>query len=162
MEKLLEKITSYNLFNYLFPGITFVYLIETYTKFTHAQETDYLFILVWAYFVWLVISRLWSLCVEPIMRKIVVFADYKDFLKASDKDKKIEILSEQNNMYRTIIAMLILFLVTKIYEAIVTSFPKIELSSIYIVIVLLIILFILSYRKQITYITKRIEKALWR
>ena len=33
------------------------------------------------------------------------FAPYKDFVRACDRDPKLELLSEQNNMYRTLCAL---------------------------------------------------------
>lgn len=117
MGDLINKISSYNLFNYLFPGIVFVALSKEITAYSFVQQD----ILVGAflyYFIGLVISRFGSLVVEPILKKIkfIEFADYKDFVVASQKDPQIEILSEANNTYRTLLSMFLLVFLLKLYE----------------------------------------------
>mgnify|MGYP003490907514 CR=1 FL=1 len=65
MEKLLEKLTSYNLFNYLFPGIIFSVLLEKTTSYSIIQD-DIIIEAFLAYFIGLLISRISSLIIEPI------------------------------------------------------------------------------------------------
>ena len=38
MNALLEKISSYNIFNYLFPGVVFAVVADTLTTFSFIQE----------------------------------------------------------------------------------------------------------------------------
>ena len=98
MEKLLDKLSSYNLFNYLLPGIIFSILLEKITDYSIIHK-DIMIEAFLAYFIGLIISRISSLAVEPILQKIkfVKFSDYKDFVLASESDKKIELFSETNN-----------------------------------------------------------------
>ena len=111
------------------------------------------------YFVGLVISRFGSLVVEPILRwtSFLKFVSYSDFISASKFDQKIESFSETNNMYRTFVAMLVLLLVLKAYELLALRLAFLNEYGLHILLTVLLITFLLSYRKQTSYIRKRIE-----
>lgn len=159
MKEIVEKFSSYNIFNYLFPGFVFVGFTKQFTSYTFFQN-DMLTNLFVSYFIGLVISRIGSLLLEPFLIKIsfLKFANYSHFLKASKKDPKIETLSEVNNMYRTLCSLLFLLLPLKLIELLEMKYPIIKSWSLHLLIILLLILFLFSYRKQTNYITKRIMK----
>ena len=161
MKELIEKISSYNLFNYLLPGILFVVATNSLTSYSFIQEDILIGFFVY-YFIGLVISRFGSLVIEPILKKILFlkFADYKDFVSASKKDSKINIFSEENNMYRTFCSMFVLLILLKLYHFTILKFPALEQLAIYLLIVVLLLMFLFSYRKQTQYITKRINAIL--
>jgi len=156
MEKLLAKLSSYNLFNYLLPGIIFSILLEKITNYSIIHK-DIMIEAFLAYFIGLIISRISSLVVEPILQKIkfVKFSEYKDFLLASERDKKIELLSELNNMYRVFISLFFILITIVLYEKFLQDI-FVGYTN-YIATIGLLILFLFSYRKQTSYITKRIE-----
>jgi len=158
MKEILDKITSYNLFNYLLPGILFVVILEKITSYTFIQKDVIIGAFVY-YFIGLVISRFGSLLVEPFLKKIsfLEFADYKDFVSASKKDPKIEIFSEANNMYRTLSAMFILLISIKLYEVFRDKILYPVEWNIHILVVLLLVMFLFSYRKQTAYVVKRVN-----
>ena len=158
MKDLLEKLSSYNLFNYLFPGIVFAVILKEITSYSLLQENLIIGFFVY-YFIGLVISRFGSLVIEPFLRKLsfLKFADYKDFVSASKKDEKIELFSEVNNMYRTLCSMFILLILLKFYEWIEIQLPTLKDWSNCLLITLLLFMFLFSYRKQTQYITKRIR-----
>jgi hypothetical protein len=158
MKDLLEKLSSYNLFNYLFPGIVFVVILEKITPYSFLQSNLLLGVFVY-YFIGLVISRFGSLVIEPILRKIkyLEFADYREYVNASKKDNKIELFSEINNMYRTICSMFFLLVLLEIYNWIELQIPKLINWRIEISVLLLLFMFLLSYRKQTSYVVKRIR-----
>ncbi len=160
MKELLDKISSYNLFNYLFPGILFAVLSKEITTHSFLQENMIIGVFVY-YFIGLVISRIGSLILEPILRKLsfLKFADYKDFISASQKDSKIELLSEINNMYRTLTSLFVLIILLKVYELIESKLPILKDWNSYILIALLLFMFLFSYRKQTNYIIKRINSS---
>lgn len=160
MSELLKKISSYYLFNYFLPGAILVFFLNDQTPYI--IQTDNLFILAFVtYFVGLVVSRVWSVIVEPLFKKlkIIEFRKYLDFITASKQDEKIEVLSEQNNMYRTIISMLLIIWWLKSY-ILISEHRKLWKYNIYILIVLLLMLFIFAYRKQTKYIVSRIDKVI--
>lgn len=156
MDKFLEKLTSYNLFNYLLPGIIFSVILEKITNYSIIQK-NMLIEAFLAYFIGLILSRISSVIIEPLLKKIkfVKFADYKDFVLASESDKKIELLSESNNMYRVFISLFFILIIIVLYEKFLQNI-LIDYTD-YIVIVGLLILFMFSYKKQTSYITERIE-----
>lgn len=158
MKELLEKISSYNLFNYLFPGIIFVVFLEKTTQYTLPDKDIFVSAFIY-YFIGLIISRISSLIVEPIFKKFkfITFAPYKDYVLMSQKDKTIEILSEVNNMYRTLISVFLLLLSCKLYEQLSIKFAILQNNAIYILLFALLVLFIFSYRKQTAFITDRIN-----
>jgi hypothetical protein len=161
MKELLDKLTSYNLFNYLLPGVLFVILAQRLTKYTFTQS-DLIIEAFTCYFIGMVISRLGSLFIEPILKwcKFVRFADYKDFVGASKADPKIEILSEANNSYRTLSALFVTLLILKAYEQTEQLFPWISAYRMVALLLLLLLMFLFAYRKQTAYIVKRIEANL--
>ena len=154
MTEFLQKLSTYNIFNYLFPGVVFVILLKHVTHI-YLIMNDLVLGMFLYYFFGLVLSRIGSILIEPILRctKIVQFSDYARFVRASKLDDKIELLSEVNNMHRTIIAMLVVLLVTSICNGSATCYLTTGLLGI-------VILFVLSYRKQTSFITKRIEETL--
>lgn len=157
MEHFLEKISSYNLFNYLLPGVLFVIFSNTFTTYSFIQD-DIILALFSYYFVGLVISRLGSLILEPVLKKVKLlkFGEYKKFLEACKTDSKIELLSEANNMYRTLCAMFIALLILKIYEILEFKIPLPAGMRIWTLVITLLVIFLFSYVKQSGYITKRV------
>ena len=160
MKAILEKLSSYNIFNYLLPGLLFVGLGEKLTSFSLIQR-NWIFGIFLYYFTGLVISRIGSLVVEPILKwiKFVRFADYKDYVEASKSDSKIEVLSEQNNMFRTLCSMSIMLIGLKIGEKIKDAFPWGTDVNGFIVMVSFLIIFLFSYRKQTQYVVQRVRNA---
>lgn len=158
MSDLLQKISSYNIFNYLLPGTLFVILADAITHYSFAQQ-DIIIAAFLYYFIGLVISRLGSLIVEPLLRKsgFVKFTHYPDFVHASAKDLKLEVLSEANNTYRTFCAMLLALAGLKLYEVIDFHYLWLQGKGVYLIVAGLFVLFLFSYRKQTNYITKRVE-----
>jgi len=159
MKEILDKLSSYNLFNYLFPGILFTIFAEEITHYSFIQP-DLIIGAFLYYFIGLVVSRFGSLVIEPFFKKVglLKFADYEEFIAAAKKDSKIEVLSEANNMYRTLSSVFILLLILKIYELIEARVQILSVWDPYILVVLLLVIFICSYKKQTKYIFKRITK----
>lgn len=158
MKYILDKVTSYNLFNYLFPGILFVIFSSKITHYSFIQQ-DIIMGLFFYYFIGLVISRVGSIVIEPLLRRIsfVHFDDYKSFVVAAKADDKLELLSEVNNTYRTLCSLFMLLILLKLYEFIETMLPVLSKWNVFILLVMLFIIFLLSYRKQIEYISKRVK-----
>jgi len=156
MDKLLEKLTSYNLFNYLLPGIIFSILLEKTTNYSIIYP-NMIIEAFWAYFIGLVISRIGSIIIEPLLKKIkfIKFDDYSDFVSASENDKKIELLSEENNMYRAFVSTFFILIIIILYEKLFQNILVGYLS--FILISCLFILFLFSYKKQTAYIVERIN-----
>ena len=158
MKEILSKLSSYNLFNYLLPGVIFVAAASKFTHYSFVQH-DIIIGLFLYYFIGFVISRFGSIAIEPFLRRLsfLRFADYKDFVAASKKDEKLELLSEVNNTYRTLCSLFALLLLLKVYERIEDRFSALKDWSGIILVVLLLVMFLFAYRKQTLYIIKRIK-----
>ncbi len=158
MKELLDKLSTYNIFNYLFPGVIFVVTLSKISNYNLLQE-DIITGAFLYYFIGLIVSRVGSLFIEPFLKwiKFLKFADYKKYVSASKEDSKIELFSEINNMYRTLCSLFLLLSLTKIYETYLSDLKFFEGYDSIFIVVLLLLLFLFSYRKQTKYITKRVE-----
>ena len=125
MDSFINKISTYNIFNYLFPGIVFTVLVSKLTKYNLRFESI-LETLVVGYFFGLFISRIGSLFLEPILKKIGIIKNgkYSDFVKASKIDPVIATLSEVSNMYRTLTSMLFCLVVVLTYAGLLYTSPS--------------------------------------
>jgi len=117
MNELLGKISSYNIFNYLFSGVVFVALATAFTRFSFIQENLLIAVGLY-YFIGLVLSRIGSLIIEPLLKlvRFIKFAPYADYVRTSKNDPQIEVLSEVNNMYRTLVMVFVGLILLKTYE----------------------------------------------
>lgn len=158
MKDIIDKLSSYNLFNYLFPGVVFVVLADAITDYSFIQRDVVLGFFLY-YFVGLVISRVGSLVVEPLLKwtSFLKFADYKDYVTATKKDERVELLSEQNNTYRTLCACFGLLILLKLVEVLGRKFSIPQGWNLFILVVVLLVIFLFSYKKQTSYVKKRVE-----
>jgi len=158
MVDLLDKISSYDLFNYLLTGIIFVILAGQFTRYSFIQQ-DIITGLFLYYFIGLVISRIGSLAIEPLLKRVsfIHFAAYNDYLTASEKDPDMKLFSQVNNTYRTFCSLFIVLLLLNAYEWIQFRIPSLMNWDQTIFMALMLIIFLYSYRKQTGYITKRIK-----
>lgn len=158
VEKILEKLSSYNIFNYLFPGVVFCVIADRYLSVPLLQDSIINGLFLY-YFVGLVISRFGSITIEPILKilGIIKFADYPDFINAVKDDPKIELLSESNNMYRTVLSALVILCLVVIGRQLVQDYPGLLVFLKYSILPGLVLLFGFSYKKQTEYITKRVS-----
>ncbi len=158
MKDILEKLSTYNLFNYLFPGVVFVVLGEAITDYSFIQQDIVLGVFLY-YFIGLVISRVGSLVVEPLLKwaSFLKFADYKDYVAATKKDERVELLSEVNNTYRTLCACFGLLILLKLFEVLGRRFLISQGVEFSMLVIVLLVIFLFSYRKQTEYVKKRVD-----
>lgn len=162
MEQFLDKLSRYHILNNLIPGIAFLYIVNAIGIYSTAFDNAYGVFFI-GYIAGMILSRLGSVIIEPWFKKwkIVNYAPYADFLNAERKDNKIMTLLEENNMYRTLVTMFLIILL--LYGCslipIVNTFMHTKWATL-VLIALLLLLYVLSYRKQTSYIRKRVENAL--
>lgn len=175
LKSVIEKVSSYNLFNYFFPGILFCFIVSCTTRFSLMEsQWEYLFIY---YFVGMLISRIGSLVVERCLMTLKVknkktkekesylkLAPYEKYLEAMEKDSQIAVLNETNNVYRTMIAVFVVALFVKLYDWLLYDFIRnCWNGGINILIILIglgiILIFVKSYKKQTDYIRNRVTKC---
>jgi len=158
--KLLDKISSYDFLNYLLPGSVFCVLLKYlvgYDIIAFSMPENLLI----CYFVGLVISRFGSLVIREVMKKVgfIVEANYKEFLAAEKVDPKLTVLNAVNNMFYSFASAMTLLVLAYLvkYITIVATFVANHLGL--IVIVLLLVLFLFSVRKQTKFIKRRVENT---
>jgi len=158
MKELLDKLSSYNIFNYLFPGVIFAVIANKITHYSFTRP-DVLSGAFLYYFIGLVISRFGSLVLEPLLKRFsfVKLEDYRDLALADKKDQKIDVLLEASNVYRTLTALCLGLLLLKVYEQIEYRLPVLRDHVIIAIVAILLVVFLFAYRKQTNYVTERIK-----
>lgn len=155
---LFGKISNYNILNNLIPGailcVVFKYLVGY--DFMNVGTLE---LIVIFYFAGMINSRIGSLILEPILKKIkwVTFRDHHYFVEAEQKDKKINSLVEVNNIYRSMISIAFTSLIVKLYYVGVEQQWDFGNVSEWILLVALLLLFAFAYKKQTKYIVSRID-----
>lgn len=160
-KSIIEKISSYNIFTNFVPGIVFAYLIRSFTRFEvdHVDMWEKIFV----YYFWgMVISRFGSIVIEPLLKKLVEKAPSEHYIIVSEKVPFIRVLNESNNTYRSMIGVFFLMIIVKLYDMLfadyIISLGEATASVVELVLlVLFLVLFVLSYRKQTDSIRKRVE-----
>jgi hypothetical protein len=158
MNDFLSKLSSYHLFNYLVPGVVFGVLARPIIPYSVGPHD----IATWAflaYFLGLVVSRIGSLVVEPVLRcsKFMPFWDYKELSNYSKDDPHLSVLYEVSNMYRTVASGFLLLLVLKVYVNLEARCPVLQKWDATILAVLLLVMFLFAYKKQTEYMIERID-----
>lgn len=154
----LGRISNYNILNNLIPGailcVVFKYLVGY--DFMNVGTLELIAIF---YFAGMINSRIGSLVLEPLLKKIkwVTFRDHHSFVEAEQKDKKINSLVEVNNMYRSMVSIGFTSLIVKFYYVGVEQQWNFGNVSEWILLVALLLLFAFAYKKQTKYIVSRID-----
>jgi hypothetical protein len=149
IKDVIDKVSSYNLFNYLLPGFLFNTILCQTTSILEFDKLDLTYVVI-IYFEGLVISRIGSIVFEELLLKYhrIKTISTSDLFKQFKNNTKLEIIFEAMNMYRTLATMSILLSFCTLYDIFVnTSFSCVRLS--YTVLEFsLFILFLLSFIKQ--------------
>ena len=184
MEALLEKISSYDLVNNFLSGVCFCVFINEFTVWNFDIENEIMLICLF-YFVGIIVSRVGSLLIEKILtnlpyfkvtktsnsdnniklefEKFLIFAPYDEFLLAEKIDSKITTLSATNNVYRSMVSVCFCTIVAKIYELTLHNVASVMWNGKFEIIsgvFLLMIFFAFAYRKQTSYVVKRVKNAI--
>ena len=147
MDKIIDKISAYNIFTNLFPSVLYCLLADKLFGIPLVQQ-DLVLGLFLYYFAGMVISRIGSLIVEPFLKKtkFVKFADYRSYVAASEKDEKIVVFLEASNSYRSMIALLICVIATGVWSVAFSAFPVAQAYEAHLLVVLMFVLFLFAYR----------------
>jgi hypothetical protein len=158
LKELSDKISSFNIFNYLLPGILFVVIAKELTGMDLILTRHLLGVFLY-YFIGMVICLFGSLVIEPLLHRLnfVKFIDYKSFILAARNDDQLELLSHINNIYQSMVSMSVLLIIVKAYSYVKYALAIPNSISIIFALIGIIVLFLFSYRKQAMHIAKRIE-----
>lgn len=159
-EKIVEKVSSYNIFNFILPGAVFVYISKELLN-KNFLTNSWIENIIVCYFIGMILSRIGSLIIEPILKKCrLKYAPYSDYIEASEEDSKIPMFLETNNMYRTFIATFISLIIYKGYLYLEQYFSNNTIFyeiSIFVILIALTAIFVASFVKHTGYIRKRVE-----
>ena len=164
MEKIISSIPVYNLLTNLIPGTVLAALLKFCVEGCDIFSlTNNIWILaVILYFLGIINSRISSLIFEPLMKKlkIVNCVPHADFTDAELKDtsEKLTQLSRMNNEYRSYISVFTIVLILKLMFLCSNVKGFVTNNVCWIILGLGVLLFICSYRKQVSYITSRISR----
>lgn len=164
MKDILSKLTSYDLFNNLLPGVILLVAFRD-MELAKLGLGNLAIGAFMAYTAGMMCNRIGSLLVagvlDLIQRKLKLRRPYKDYVRASKLDSDILIFNEKNNTYRTLIAC---FLCIAVGKAMMTEWSHFKWTGILNqtsgFLLFAVGLFTLSYFKQTAYISKRIDIAL--
>ncbi|MCF6371260.1 hypothetical protein [Rhizobium halophilum] len=158
MNEILAKLSSYDIFVNLVPGALFFFFLSVSGIYTLGPNTVIGELVVY-YFIGLVISRIGSVVIEPILKgcRIIKYGAYSDFVRASDKDPKIQILLEASNLFRTLLALVLVCAIAYNWNAIRAAAGLSDWAWVMICCALLVLLFLISFRKQNGFISKRVS-----
>ena len=168
LQHILGKISSYNFFNNLFPGAVFCYLLKLLLNkdvfFDNLVLNLFLF-----YFVGMTLSRVGSLVVEPLLKKVriakkplIELAPYDVYERASAANPFIVTLNEERNTYRTMLSCFVCLIIYKIALVANEKLANYGIMIInnnydWIILIILMLLFLFSFVKQTNYVRKRVE-----
>ncbi len=159
METLFNKLSQYEIWNNILPGIALCLLLKYLVGFNLllGSTVEQFFIV---YLIGLINGRIDSLLIEPIFKKITPFRTYDKYVAAEKIDTKITTLSALNNKYRSLASVSAIVFVA--FMCVKFNYNKqfYETLPSAIVLLLLILLFTCSFCKQTKYISKRIDNVL--
>ncbi len=158
MDALLAKLNSYHILSNLFPGAIFYNILIIFFNIKFVEFSFITEICIY-YFIGIIFNRIGSLVIEKICREknIIKFVKYEDYIKAVNKDTSIYSFVETADMYRTFLTGFIIMLLISLPVYVYMKGFSIYLFIIFAILIFLIVLFFYSYKKQVGYVTKRVE-----
>ncbi len=159
MDKILEKISGYHIFNNLIPGYLFL-IISSQIIQKNLLIDNIIYSFFEAYFIGIIISRISSLIIEKSIIKIwkLKREPYCKYIEANKKDDKLEVLNQDCNMYRSLCALMLIELILKIMVMIGIQNKINKDVLILAMFTILIILFAFSFVKQSKFISSRVKE----
>jgi hypothetical protein len=155
---LLEKLSSYNFITNLVPGVLLTEALRA-SGVPFAGSDKLAAWLLLSYYLGLVSNRLGSLAVEPILRKSLIRKNntYEEFVRAQCVDTRLDVLVETANGYRTVLAACLLYVIILIAYALLRQIDAPEYLYVPLSVLCTFALFLISYRKQDSYISRRVR-----
>lgn len=156
----IKTISRYEFLNNLIPGIILCHILKYvgYDFITNNWLADF----VIYYFAGLVNGRVSSLIIEYLCKKtsFIEWRDYSRYNRAKNKRPFIATMQEIANMYRSMASIVMIALLVLLYKAIANHCVWFNDNDYWIGLILLFILFLFSYRKQVNnYVVMNIDEV---
>ena len=148
--------SAYDFITNFVPGAVFAAIVTLGSRVEITSE-DLLMASALYFFYGVISSRLGSLVVQPLLEKLSFLKEgnYRSFLVAEAKDKKLQSLLEARNFYRTQFTALLLSLPFLILEPKRT--PKIDHELLLFLVLTSGVVMLFSLRKQSRFMAERID-----
>lgn len=158
LQQIVDKVSQYNFITNILPGTILCIVLKYYIGYDLMVDDSFVNGFIF-YFVGMVNNRIGSLFIEPLCRwtHIVRFSKYSYFVAAEKVDGKLSILSMENNAFRSYISLFFIAIMALIYRDYLSTCTFIYNHQDLILLCILLVIFVLSYRKRTTYIRKRVE-----
>ena len=159
IKTLIDKLSQYNFVTNILPGTMLCLMLKHIVGYDLFVTNEWYQMGIIFYFVGMLNNRFSSLVIELTIKKtkIVKFSDYKEFIAAEKKDSKITVLSMENNVFRSYISVCTISLIASLFKLIADNVNWIDEWKMHFLLVALLLLFTLSYRKQTSYVRERVE-----
>jgi len=166
MSEFLQKLGSYQIMTNLLPGAFLAGMLRMLFKI-ELPSTGIFEIIIACYFWGLIVNRIGSLIIEPILTrpigknkfKLIDRALYSEYLSASQADTKLDALSETNNCYRS-------FMTASLILPIVYGLSWLYSNCLWFneywrwfAVLFLVMLFFFSIKKQTAYVRDRVNQT---
>lgn len=157
----LAKISVYEWFNHFFPGVLFgSYLVWSQNlRLDPVNITDGVMLFCSVYFVGLTISRLGSLIVQPIAKRIKLIKWSTEYYEAEKNDPKLKALLKDFNLFRNIIATDLLCILVTACQNMTDQLKGLAAFFTIAIEIIILVIFLASYRRQSKYIINRINSC---
>lgn len=160
ISKISEKISRYEIINNLIPGTALCFILS-YIGYPILDYSASVCVMI-CYLVGLINSRFSSLIIEWLCRKtkLIKWRDYSLYNSAKKERPFVGTLQEIANMYRSFVSVSLISLIAYVIQRILPQCVFLQNNGIWILIVLLLVLFFFSYRKQVNeYVVKNIDEV---
>lgn len=167
MEQVFGKFNYYDLFGHLLPGVIIGLLLNfiltsTTLNISLTFITDSVVINLFIfYFIGLVLNRISAVVIEEPLIKLNILhkCPYEQIIKAEKEDPKLIQLQAVVISYRAFIAgfLLVILLFVSLFSLELLKISNTELFILLSFLILFVIVFFISYRKQFNGYTKRVQ-----
>lgn len=160
ISKLLEKISRYEIINNLIPGTALCFILSYFGY--PILDYDIGVCLIICYFVGLINSRFSSLVLEGLCKKtkLIKWREYELYNKAKKERPFVETMQECANMFRAFVSVFLISLAAYFIQQILPNNLFLQNNGLWILIAMLFLLFLFSYRKQVNhYVVKNIDEV---
>lgn len=155
-----EKLSPYDFINNLFPGVLVSAFVAWSLDLSFIAEGVVSIVVYFCivYFVGIIMSRLGSLVLEPIFRKVRIAKWHKNYYVGERDDPKIPTLLRDLNMYRSLVASSLFCCLISLAAVFITKtiscYTCLEtMATLFIIAVV----FVCSYSKQSRSIYRRVD-----
>lgn len=158
LEKLFERISSYQILNFLYTGIVCWYGL-IYLGFDEFQKQSITTTLIGSYFIGMTMSRIGSLVIEECFIKWnwIEKTDHGKQVCAEKMDSKVELMLSLCNTYRTFAAIFLVFLLLSIITKFCCDLNLKHNITFILISLALTVLYSFSFVKQYKYVKKRVD-----